>query len=328
MTGKNWKQEFIDWYGDLIDINNQTKEAREYFYKMESRVKALADDFHMFFDKTVMGREKANLYLEFSDKQNAEYVDEDIEAAISQRDPEKMLSAVVNASYYGFPKDLQVARSYHKVAVETVEALEAAEAAEIERADRSCLDDYMDAADRYQRMQEDRRARLDAELEEYKVELAQKKLEYKEMRKEASKQLHPINFVARWGVRIKQRIAANNALKSYMQDFQEGQKAERDEIENGLRQLDVERKNMQNGYANRDQDAAWKTTMQQKTQNLNAALEVQNDERNVATAQAQNPLRRSAGVEGMLQNNVQHRGSVSRNQPDKQPKSKEEIQFF
>lgn len=338
MSRTNWKKEFIDWYSELVNYDDLKKEDKAHFNEMKKILGGMPDYFHMFYDKSVKDGEDPAKYIEFKNKADVRALTEDLRAAVDNKEPQKMRMAMTNVFRGGMPKDLDAAQKYHDDIFEAEfqeDALDVpAESANIKRRDQKYLKDYMDAADRYQKMQEDRRARLDAELEEYKAELAQKKLAYKEMRKENSKILHPINFLARWSVQIKQRIAAHNAIKSYMQDFQAAQKDARDEIESGLRQLDRERKDVQNSYAKRHQDATWKTMMEQKTRYLNVETGIEENmpgERSIDVAQSPNPIqRRSAGVERMVQNNVQQRGDASRDQQDKQPKqlSKEEIKFF
>ena len=290
MSNNAWKKEFIEWYGRHIDIDNLDQEAREHFNEMTKYIARFSNSFHLFFDEAVMGkngeRKNPEDYISCKVKSDEADLFDDIKSAVEDKDPKKMRQAMVTLYSKGMVKDLDAAQKYHEFTAEFQDdVLEVPEeAARIYSAeqkvvdDKKILDDYLEAAKQYQEAQANRKLRLDTELEDKKAELAQKKEDDKEFRRSVAKSAHPINFFARWSLRINYRIQQHSMRKEALEEFKSSQENERRDIQDELRKINEELTTVRNGYAERENSVGnhWQTSIVGKTQRLNDRIEKEN----------------------------------------------------
>lgn len=110
--------------------------------------------------------------------------------------------------------------------------------AESRQNEENILRDFRDSAALYKESQMTRKERLDIELNDKLAELAQKEAAFKEERRFVAKEMHPINFIARWSLRINQRNQQKNILKEDLAEFKASQAKDRDEIKTNLQNID------------------------------------------------------------------------------------------
>ena len=130
------------------------------------------------------------------------------------------------------------------------------------KSEKEIIDDFRDSTAAYKDALTTKKERLDTELKDKMAQLAEKKQADKDFRRDVAKGAHPINFIARWALRINYRIQQHNNRKDDLEDFKKSQKQEREEIEATLRTLDQNAKDIDKSIK---KDAPWREAAEQFT---------------------------------------------------------------
>lgn len=151
-----------------------------------------------------------------------------------------------------------------QVDAEFFESIIADRKADQERAndEKKILDDFRSSTAAYKDALMTKKERLDTELKEKKAQLAVKKQADKDFRRDMGKMAHPINFIARWALRINYRMQQHDNRKETLEKFKKSQKEEREEIEATLRTLDQNAKDIDKSIK---KDAPWREAAEQFT---------------------------------------------------------------
>ena len=130
------------------------------------------------------------------------------------------------------------------------------------KSEKEIFDDFRSSTAAYKDALMTKKERLDTELKEKKAQIAEKKQADKEFRRDVAKMAHPINFIARWALRINYRIQQHDNRKETLDEFKKSQKEEREEIEATLRTLDQNAKDIDKSIK---KDAPWREAAEQFT---------------------------------------------------------------